>query len=292
MPSEAIINKERRVAGLIATLLFHSLLLVTFWVVTVAVHPYDETKERKEILIAFEAPKEEPPKDNSILTTRRTNTEETKVTPAPRTAGVKSTSLQPPKPVTTPGKTGNRASATPDKPSTAPQIAKNTVPLTSTAEGNEHGDVERYDPAPDTQRINRLALYNPSMVNDGGDPQEGVTAAVTSDRLFIGGGDDPQTDKSTTTVLGGTSFSLTGRSVVGQMPLPAYSQNLQGKVIVEISVDKDGRVTSAKAGAKGSTVSNAEMWDAARQAALKTRFSSSPTEIVQYGTISYIFRLQ
>jgi TonB family protein len=292
MSSEATINKEKRAAGIIATLLFHSFLLITFWIVTVAVHPYDETKQRKEILIAFETPKEEPPKNISIFTTQQTNTVGTNVTPVPRSGGAKSTSSKTPKPVTTPGKLGNKASATPDKPSTAPQIAKNTVPLTSTDQGNEHGDVERYDPKPDTPRINRLALYNPGLVNDGGAPQEGVTAAVTSDKLFIGGGDDPQTDKSTATVLGGTSFSLTGRSIVGQMPLPDYSQNLQGKVVVEISVDKEGRVTSAKAGAKGSTVSNAEMWNAARQAALKTRFTSSPTEIVQYGTITYVFRLQ
>ncbi|MDR2359421.1 MAG: energy transducer TonB [Prevotellaceae bacterium] len=293
MSSEATINREKRTVGVIATLVFHSALLITFWIATMAVRSYDVPPPRKEVLIAFEPPKEETPKNISIFTTNKTNTVgETKS--VPRSGGAKSTSRKTPKPVTTPGKQGTKASATPDKPSTAPQVAKNTTPLTSSNGANAHGDVERYDPAPDTTvtPINPYALFNPSMVNDGGASQQGATAQLLSATVFKGGGDDTQTEKSSTTVLGGPSFSLTGRSIVGKMPVPDYSQNLQGSVVVEISVDRDGRVTSAKAGAKGSTVSDAILWSAAKEAALKTRFTSSPTELVQYGTITYVFRLQ
>jgi TonB family protein len=276
-----------------ATLLFHSVLLLTFWMVTMGVYSYEAPKQRKEILIAFDPQKEEPPKNISIFTTQKTNTVGETQTPVPRSGGAKSASQKTPKPVTTPGKVGNKASATPDKASTAPQLAKNTVPLTASNGGNEYGDVERYDPQPEkVTPINPQALFNPSMVNDGGAPQQGATAPILSANVFKGGGDDTQTEKSTTTVLGGMSFSLTGRTIVGQMPLPVYSQNLQGSVVVSISVDKDGRVTSAQAGATGSTVSNNILWKAAEEAALKTRFTSSPTELVQYGTITYVFKLQ
>ncbi|MDR3133854.1 MAG: TonB family protein [Prevotellaceae bacterium] len=293
MSSEATINREKRTIGVIATLLFHSVLLLTFWITTMAVHPNEVPLQRKEVLIAFEPPKEEPPKNISIFTTNKTNTVGETKAPVPRSGGAKSSSPKATKPVTTPGKQGAKASSTPDKASSAPQIAKNTVPLTASNGANAYGDVERYDPAPETATpINTQALFNPSMVNDGGAPQQGATAPLITADVFKGGGDDTQTEKGTTTTLGGPSFSLTGRSIVGHMPLPDYSQNLQGKVVVDITVDKDGRVTVAKAGGKGSTVSNAILWQAAEDAALKTRFTSSPTEFVQYGTITYVFRLQ
>ncbi|MDR1405701.1 MAG: energy transducer TonB [Prevotellaceae bacterium] len=292
MNPDTSINRKKRAVGLIATLLFHSLLLLTFWTSTMAVNADDVPKQPKEILITFELPKEELPKNISIFTTNKTNTVGPDKT-IPRSGGARSSSQKTPKPVTTPGKQGNKATATPDKPSTAPRIAKNTVPLTSSGGANEHGDVERYDPAPDTMTpLNPYALFNPSMENDGGATRQGATAAVISADVFKGGGDDTQTTKSAATSLGGTSFSLTGRSIVGQMPLPEYSQNLQGRVVVEISVDQSGQVTSARAVTKGSTVSHAAMWNAAKEAALKTKFTSSPTELVQYGTITYVFRLQ
>jgi TonB family protein len=293
MSSESSINRKKRTVGIIATLLFHSVLLLTFWVITMAVHTYDAPKQRKEILIAFDPPKEEMPKNISIFTTNKSNTVGETTAPVPRSGGAKPSSRQTPKPVTTPGKVGNKATETPDKASTAPQLAKNTVPLTAPNGANAFGDVERYDPSPETVTpINPHALFNPSMVNDGGAPQQGATAPILSANVFKGGGDDTQTEKNTTTVLGGNTFSLTGRSIIGKMPLPEYSQNLQGKVVVEISVDQDGRVTSARAGATGSTVSDAILWKAAQDAALKARFTNSPTELVQYGTITYVFRLQ
>ncbi|MDR3350423.1 MAG: TonB family protein [Prevotellaceae bacterium] len=292
MSSDVTINREKRTVGVIATLLFHSALLITFWVTTMAVHSEDMPPQRKEVLIAFEPPKEESPKNSSVVTARKTNTpEETRL---PISDGARSTSRITPKPVTTPGKQGIKVSETPNKASTAPQIAKNTVPLTSSSGANAYGDVERYDPAPDTTitPLNPYAVFNPSMANDGGAPQQGATAALISADVFKGGGDDTQTEKSAATKLGDPSFSLTGRSIVGEIPHPEYSQNLQGRVVVEISVDREGQVTSAKAGVKGSTVSNAALWNAAKEAALKTRFTSSPTELVQYGTITYVFRLQ
>jgi TonB family protein len=84
---------------------------------------------------------------------------------------------------------------------------------------------------------------------------------------------------------------LAGRGIEGGMPKPDYNINEQGKVVVSITVDKDGKVIIAVPGAKGSTTSDARLYEAARKAALKTKFVRNPNVVEQTGTITYIFKL-
>ncbi|MFV0378837.1 MAG: TonB family protein [Mangrovibacterium sp.] len=89
----------------------------------------------------------------------------------------------------------------------------------------------------------------------------------------------------------GPSFSLAGRKATG-LPKPSYPGNEEGVVVVSITVDKNGRVTSAKAGEKGSNTYNAGLLEAARQAALKSSFNADPgAAALQSGTITYRFVL-
>ena len=89
----------------------------------------------------------------------------------------------------------------------------------------------------------------------------------------------------------GISFSLRGRRPKG-LPKPKYTGNNEGKVVVEITVDRNGNVTSATPGVKGTTTTAAELWQAAKIAALKTKFDKSETApSIQQGTITYIFVL-
>lgn len=88
----------------------------------------------------------------------------------------------------------------------------------------------------------------------------------------------------------GISYDLSGRSVVGTLPLPAYTANASGKVIIDVTVDASGRVTNAAYHPQGSTTNHAELVAAARNAALQARFSESES-FVQGGTITYIFRM-
>jgi len=90
----------------------------------------------------------------------------------------------------------------------------------------------------------------------------------------------------------GISFNLTGRSAVS-LPKPAYpGENEEGYVVVEVSVDKFGKVTKATPGAKGSTLMNTAFLRAAEQAALRTRFNENPeAPAFQTGTITYRFVL-
>ncbi len=89
----------------------------------------------------------------------------------------------------------------------------------------------------------------------------------------------------------GNSFNLAGRSIVGALPLPAYNVNKGGKVIVEITVDGDGKIVNAQYRPAGSTTNAPELINAAIRAARQARFSRVNREI-QTGTITYNFKLQ
>ena len=91
---------------------------------------------------------------------------------------------------------------------------------------------------------------------------------------------------------GGVALSLASRRFIN---LPSIKDNGQksGKVVVEIRVDKNGVVTSAKAGARGTTLSDATLWDKCETAALGSRFNtleSAPD--TQIGTIVFNFKVK
>ena len=90
----------------------------------------------------------------------------------------------------------------------------------------------------------------------------------------------------------GNGFDLTGRSLRGALPAPVYDIQEQGIVVVQIEVDRSGKVTSAVPILRGSTTQNASLQKKAVEAALKARFNDNPTApLKQIGTITYHFRL-
>lgn len=87
----------------------------------------------------------------------------------------------------------------------------------------------------------------------------------------------------------GPAFSLKGRSAKS-IPVPKYTEDDQGKVVVTIWVDKNGNVTRAEPGAIGTTISNPSLWAKAKQAALQAKFSvDMDAPEIQRGTITYTF---
>ncbi len=89
--------------------------------------------------------------------------------------------------------------------------------------------------------------------------------------------------------MGGNSWSLSGRNLLGSMPTPRYDQNEEGKITVEIRVNAAGDVVSATI-SRPTTLSNRSLQQAAITAARQTRFSSG--DGVSVGTITYNFRLR
>ncbi len=90
----------------------------------------------------------------------------------------------------------------------------------------------------------------------------------------------------------GISFDLGGRRAKSLIK-PPYDLQKEGTVVVAITVDRNGRVTDATPGIKGSTTLDGELLKLAKDAALKTTFeSSNDAPVIQKGTITYIFRLK
>jgi colicin import membrane protein len=90
----------------------------------------------------------------------------------------------------------------------------------------------------------------------------------------------------------GTSFSLAGRSA-RSLPKPNFPGNEAGVVVVEVTVNKFGKVTDALPGIKGSTTMDSELLEAARKAAISASFNSDANApAFQKGTITYHFVLQ
>ncbi|MBP9790014.1 MAG: energy transducer TonB, partial [Bacteroidia bacterium] len=66
-----------------------------------------------------------------------------------------------------------------------------------------------------------------------------------------------------------------------------------GKVVVDITVDKDGTVETAIPGGRGSTTTSAYLFRLAKEAAMKAKFNPSPEGAdIQKGTISFVFLVQ
>ena len=104
-------------------------------------------------------------------------------------------------------------------------------------------------------------------------------------------GKDETTQTPNPRALFNMNKGLQGRGLVGDLPKPSYPGSKSGKVIVRVTVDASGRVTSAAYEPKGSTTDAAELVEAAKAAARKARFTESRAA-VQGGTITYVFRME
>lgn len=156
--------------------------------------------------------------------------------------------------------------------------------------------------------INKNALFKKNTNNSNGG-SEGETGnsgdqGKTNGSPFVknhygdggngdGTGDGPGDGPGNGTGKGkGTSYKL-GNRKANSLPKPVYTSNNSGRVVVAIVVDRLGNVISATPGVKGSTTNEKELINAAKRAALSTKFEKSeksPEE--QRGSITYNFILE
>jgi TonB family protein len=91
---------------------------------------------------------------------------------------------------------------------------------------------------------------------------------------------------------GGVSYSLSGRRMVQTPKINDKSQET-GKVVVDITVDKNGNVTSATPGGRGSTTTSSLLFRLAKEAAMRAKFNESQEDAdIQKGTITFVFVVQ
>lgn len=137
------------------------------------------------------------------------------------------------------------------------------------------------------RKVNPFALYKGNNSNDS----EGITSE-NGNQGSENGSKDSKNYYGNGLGNKGIGYSLKGRTPIGKFPEPAYPPgNISGKVVVNIKVDKYGRVIAVSEG-KGSTTSNTSLIRAAKKAAWKARFNEDFNSIEQTGTITYHFQLQ
>lgn len=90
----------------------------------------------------------------------------------------------------------------------------------------------------------------------------------------------------------GISFDLSGRTMVRKPTVNDDSQE-QGKVVVDVTVDKTGKVLTATGPGRGSTTTSSVLVRKAIEAARKTQFNPSPAGVEeQRGTMTFNFILR
>jgi protein TonB len=90
----------------------------------------------------------------------------------------------------------------------------------------------------------------------------------------------------------GVSYDLSGRTMVRKPQISDDSQE-QGRVVIEVTVDKNGKVLAATGPYRGSTTTSGVLVRKAKEAALKMQFNPSPNGIEeQRGTVTINFILR
>jgi hypothetical protein len=140
--------------------------------------------------------------------------------------------------------------------------------------------------------LNQNALFKKRNTNNENSSNAGTFGTYSQQGSGIGDGSGTGKGQGTGTGIGnGVSFSLEGRTAMSLVK-PKGDFQTSGKVVVEITVDKNGNVISAIPGVKGSTTLDEFLLQIAKDAAMSSKFSSNPKSTIQKGTITYRFILQ
>jgi len=167
----------------------------------------------------------------------------------------------------------------PERPRPEEPVREPTQPQPETAQQQPEPEPEpQVDPRAMFPGRDRRTTETQTQGETGQTGTQGRPDGTTDGTAYQGGGQGS-----------GIEFSLTGRRA-NYLPLPDYTTQSQGRVVVSIRVNRDGLVTRAEAGVRGTTTTDRVLWRAAEEAAKKARFdvkNDAPHE--QTGTITYNF---
>jgi TonB family protein len=178
-----------------------------------------------------------------------------------------------------------------EKPQEKPQAEEQEKVI---APKNDVKPVEKEQTPPPVEeppKVDERALYK-GRKNTDATGSEGITEGEGNQGSITGSPDSDNYADGLSSGGGGIDFSLAGRNPVS-LPKPEYNTQVSGTIVVRIRVNRDGRVTSAEPGVRGTNILDENLLEAARKAALKARFNSSAdAAYTQTGTITYHFVLQ
>jgi protein TonB len=185
------------------------------------------------------------------------------------------------------------------------EIAKENSNTNQANDNNITKEIQPEQQTPPQPQVNPVALYkgkkNNSSSQGTSDKGTGDQGNPNGDPFSNGNGNGPGSGTGTGQGTGpggngpggkGISHTLLNRKAENLMK-PEYECNEMGTVIVEIWVNQNGKVTKAKAGARGSTTASQCLYTKAENAAYKTKFNANPeAPEEQRGTIIYNFTLR
>ena len=150
-------------------------------------------------------------------------------------------------------------------------------------EAEKRAEAERAAAAAASSKI-AGAFGKGSKMGSKGDGQSGTG---------IQGSPTGNSDTGKATGVGGKgTYDLNGRSLgPGGLPMPIYNVQDEGRVVVTIVVDPQGRVVSTSINKRTNTM-NPQLRKAAEDAARKARFNTISGVDNQSGTITYYFKLK
>jgi outer membrane biosynthesis protein TonB len=149
----------------------------------------------------------------------------------------------------------------------------------------------KIEPEPEpVKQVNTRAMYkggsNTSSSTNAGDGNtnspgnQGSITGNASEQSYNGGDGT------------GVSLDLVGRKLLNKPEIYDNNQN-NGKVVVEIFVNREGVITRATAGARGTTITDTELWKRCEQSVMKCHLNAVDNGAeIQTGKIIFSFKLQ
>lgn len=173
----------------------------------------------------------------------------------------------------------------------APTQPKQTTANKPSEKTEQPKEEVKEEPEQPQREVNRNALYRGRNKSTRQSTSEGATYQGANQGSPAGSPESNDRTLGKSLGGGGISVSLSGRTPQ-DLPKPEYNQQVEGKVVVQITVDRNGNVTQAIPGVKGSNTLDSYLLAAAKQAAMRAKFDRKPGgPAYQQGTITYNFRL-
>ena len=267
------------------------------------------------LIVGFSAPKPVEPEKGILVNFGTDETGSGLIEPSPPQSSIETAQVSPGKPIVQPEKKDALLTQNSDKE--APAVKKIDKPdekirkeqleidkkkreelkaekIKKAADDAEKKRVEaEQQRASDISNRTKNALANSKNSNTNS-TSEGITGGPGNQGDPNGSVDSKVRGKNsgTGTSGNGISYDLQGRGY-RLLPTPRYEYQGEGKVVVEVSVDRSGKVTQAIPGGKGSTTLDEYLLTVAKEAAMKATFEPKPTaHLIQKGTITYNFILK
>ena len=157
---------------------------------------------------------------------------------------------------------------------------------TVTQDTEEAPAIEAPKPQKEEPKVNERALFKPTKPEV--QPSSEGDTDTPGDQGNPNGGRDISSYEGQGGSGGGPSYDLGGRNAKS-LPRPSTDFNEEGTIVVDIWVDRDGRVQRTQVG-KGTNISNTRMRETALNAARQSVFAPDKDAAeLQKGTITYKF---